>query len=253
MIFQRSRKAILTAGSIFVLLPALVLGQTVYSTAGQPSASPGTEGNTFLSFLLEMGGGLEKHEVAITTDNETVEISAGGGIGMGVQAGYLLTHALEVEAEAAYMISVLSHELENGEGGFNRGVFAGNLLYRVPIKENIRVLIGGGAGYYVGGEMDLDFSSASDIGGAHNIYKYDNALGFQARCVLEVFGLGELFSKNMVVGVGIQYSSVRYDLQSMSSNGVDIPLDQLPKDIRAEFGELDGSGIDVVMHIALYL
>jgi hypothetical protein len=253
MIFWRNYLVSVASSLLIVSFPDLILGQIDSGSTEQSSKSATAEKKYFLSCMIEGGGGLENHKVGLTSTNESIEISAGGGIGFGLQAGYIPVRQLELEVEAAYLVSVLSQNLDNGEGGFNRSVIAGNLLYRVPVRKDIRVLIGGGAGYYMGGKMDLDFSGASDIGGAHNIYDYDNALGYQIRCMFELFGENAMFSRKIIAGIGLQYTSVRYELKSMTSNGVDIPLEMLPSEVKAEFGKLDGSGVEVLLYLAYYL
>ncbi|MFH0882368.1 MAG: outer membrane beta-barrel protein [bacterium] len=238
---------------LIFFVPVFVHGQAVAGSRKQALELPDTSGSVILSFMMGGGSGFEQHELGYTNDDKVIEISAGGGVGIGFHAGYLITHQLEVEVEVAYLTASLSQVLENAEGSFDRSLFAGNVLYRIPVSRRGKVLIGGGAGYFAGGKMDLDFSGASNIGGAHNIYDYDNAIGFQIRCIFELFGKGGRFSKHLSVGMGLQYTSVHYNLKSVSSNSVDIPLSQLPGSLKTEFGEVDGSGADLLLYVCYYL
>ena len=81
-----------------------------------------------------------------------------------------------------------------------------------------------------------------------NVFSYDPKVGFH------IIGEYEInTSNNLSWGFGIKYYNVTYDLKSAKSNGVNIPLNFMPNEIKNETEELDGSGVDLSVFIAVGL
>jgi hypothetical protein len=200
---------------------------------------------------LSLGIGFEKFDMFETTTNEIVTLSPGGGIGGKLSAGYCITPVINLNAEIGFKESTLSEDLENADGGFSRSVLLGTLRYKIPINPQSSINIGGGVGYYMGGKLNVD---ASEIGGGHNKYKYDNATGFHAIIEYEQFLPSvKLFSALVSWGIGIKYYSVSYKLSSLTSDGVSIPLSLLPQEVMDELSEINGSGIDFVFLFIMHI
>jgi hypothetical protein len=134
------------------------------------------------------------------------------------------------------------------EGSFSRTILLGTFRYAFPISEKNSFNIGGGAGYYFGEKMDLELSQIQ--GGAHLICDYSNSTGFHALAEFESYfntwtRWGALWSWS----IGLKYYQVSYNLNSLSANGIYIPLNQIPLETRNEFSSLNGSGVDIVFSI----
>ena len=209
-----------------------------------------TEGRNFdlrwhLEGSLVIGAGFKSHVIGKTNENDDIKISGGGGIGGNLMLGYSLSPALDLGAEVSIQSSSLQPKVENASGSFPRTAVSAKIKYRIPVSSIGSINLGGGVGYYMPGELDIDASSVP--GGAHNIYDYDKAVGFQ------LFGEYEgFFSSSFGWIAGVKYSNVTFDLNSVNSNGINVPLNLLPSDIKNELSELDGSGIDLVLSLTYY-
>ena len=251
MFYPRSRSSLLFPLLLAVLLPFAVSGQPASTDESSSASKSMTAGDLFVSGSMLAGFGVENHDVGVTSDDQKIQISAGGGAGFGFQIGQFVTDRIAIQGEIAYQSSVLSIPVDNGEGSFNRAFVAANVLYHIPVKKNNRFLVGGGFGYYLSGKMDLDFSGAADIGGAHNVYEYEPAIGFRVRLCYELMNY-TLF-KRIHMGFGVQYSSISYALKSVTSDGVEYPTSMIPASVLDEYETLDGSAIEFLMYFIYYL
>jgi hypothetical protein len=194
---------------------------------------------------LIIGVGLKNHVIGKTNQNDDIKMSGGGGFGGNLMLGYSLSPAWDLGAEVSIQNSSLQPKVENASGSFLRTAISAKIKYRFPVSSTGSINIGGGAGYYMPNEFDIDASSVS--GGAHNIYGYDNAVGFQLLGEYEGF-----FTSSFGWILGLKYYNVTYDLNSAKSNGIDVPLNQLPSDIKNELNKLDGSSVDLVLSLTYY-
>ena len=80
---------------------------------------------------------------------------------------------------------MLSKKLENADGSFSRTFLLGTLRYKIPITSKSSINIGGGAGYYMSGKLDIDASQIES--GGHNIYEYENTSGIHVISEYEHF------------------------------------------------------------------
>jgi len=207
--------------------------------------------NDYLSSRLRLEGsmlvgiGLSDHQAGMTTDNEEIVMSGGGGIGGNLILGYGISPKWDTSIGFGIQNSSLMPEVENASANFLRTAIMANIKYRVPVSSSGLINLGGGISYYFPGDLDIDISDVA--GGAHNIYGYDNSIGFQFFGEYEGF-----FSKDFSWIIGLKYSHVNYEIRSAQSNGINIPIDQLPAEINDEIGDLDGSGIDLVLSLIYY-
>jgi len=202
-----------------------------------------------VSFFL--GSGLEEFDVFKTTGDEIVKLSPGGGFGGKFSFGYCLNSPLNVNIEVGTQNSTLSEELKNADGKFSRTFFLGTLRYKIPITEKSSINIGGGLGYYISGKLDIDASEIED--GGHNIYKYKNTIGIHVICEYEHFlPKFSFLNARWSWAIGLKYYNIAYELDSATSDGVSIPITNLPSDIKVEVEELNGSGIDVLFSTIMY-
>jgi hypothetical protein len=236
---------------LFILFSLFLIyfSLTPLATAQVVKNEPALTGNENLKWHIEggilVGAGIEKHEVGRTTDNDEISISGGGGVGGKLIFGYRLSPKLDLNLGIIIQNSSLKPNVKNADGKFFRTALIANMKYRIQIFSSSLINLGGGFGYYFPGDLDIDVSEIS--GGAHNIYGYDNSLGFHLLAEYEGF-----FRKDISWSIGLQYSTVSYDIKSAKSNGITIPLDQLPASVRDEVGELDGGGVDLLLGVNYY-
>ena len=141
--------------------------------------------------------------------------------------------------------SSLQPEVENATGNFLRTAILTNIKYRFPVSTSGMINFGGGIGYYFPSDLDVDMSGVE--GGAHNIFGYENTIGFQLQVEYE-----GIFYTDLYWSIGLKYYYVMYDINSAKSNGINIPVDQLPFDVSDPIGKLNGSGIDLVLSLNYY-
>lgn len=202
------------------------------------------------------GAGVDEHKVGEAapsndpTDTEDLTISGGGGMGGSITLGYAVIPSLEVSLAAGFQNSTLSPSVDNADGSFSRTVLQATLAYAIPVGSSGQVKLGGGMGYYIPGDLDLDFSELS--GGGHNVYGYNAATGFHITGGYEhVLSGWSALSATWSWGVGVTYYGVTYELDSATMDGVSTPIESLPAAITDELGELDGGGYDLTLFIAM--
>ena len=199
-----------------------------------------------------LGYGLEKFDVFKTAEDEIVKLSPGGGFGGKFSFGYCLSSPLNVNIELGTQSSTLSEDLKNVDGIFSRMFFLGTLRYKIPITEKRSINIGGGAGYFISGKLDIDASEIED--GRHNIYEYKNTIGIHFISEFEHFLPNFSFlNARWSWALCLKYYKVAYKLDSVTSDGVSIPITNLPTDIKDEVEKLNGSGIDVFFSTIIYV
>lgn len=228
-------------GFLFAGITTLVFLLAIVPLTAAQEASE-TTGKFRMEASFFFGVGLDKIEIGTTTAGDVVSISGGGGVGGAITLGYSFSKELEADLGAGFQHGTLSKKVENAKGSFERILVLATLKYKIPVRRNGQVKIGGGAGYYGSGELDLDASQVA--GGAHNIYKYDDAFGFHVTGEYEGFFSARKWSWI----IGVKYYNVRYDVKSCTSSGVSVPANQIPEDGR----EVDGSGVDFILAIARY-
>ena len=163
-----------------------------------------------------------------------------------------MSSSIEISSEFGLQSSSLSKKVENAEGSFTRTFVRPALKVKFPVSDQNLIKLGVGGGYYFGGDLDIDMSQIA--GGGHNIYTYKGAAGFHITGEFEhIISSWSSLSAQWSWGVGLRYFSVKYDLESMTSDGISVPLDQLTQDLRDRMMELDGSGFDVFGYLAIYL
>ncbi|MGA1840607.1 MAG: hypothetical protein ACMUIU_08275 [bacterium] len=189
-----------------------------------------------------VGIGTDKIDVGITTTGENVSISGGGGVGGALTLGYGFYEKLDIDLTFGYQHSGLSKDVDNADGSFDRTFLLGTLKYKIPVYSSGQVKFGGGIGYYMPDELDLDLSQVPN--GSHDIIKYDNAIGFHITAEYE--GFFSSYEWSWIVG--IKYYYVTYDADSCTSDGISFPVNFLRDEIR----KLDGSGFDFSIAIAKY-
>ena len=226
--------------------------------ADEPSTTSRLDGTGTFRFeaSLQGGAGFESHDVGTAERNDDpsitkdITISGGGGFGASFGVSYGLAPAIEVGVLGGYQESSISPQIENGDGAFDRGFVRGTVRYKVPVSAAGHLKLGGGAGIYAPGDLDLDFSDAPD--GAHILVGYDTAPGFHLETQYEHF-LNRKPESSMAwsVVVGACFSRVMYDCNSCTIDGVEVPPDTIEDVLVDGLRDFDGSGFDLQAAVAL--
>ncbi len=238
---------------ISIICCILLMGKSYAQTPTAKTTTDFFDGSKQYRIEASMFGGFgfEKHDLFETTDGDIVRLSPGGGFGGKLSLGYCLTPLFNVNLEIGAQNSPLSEEVGNANGKFTRTFLLGTLRYLIPLNKKSSINIGGGVGYYLSGKLDGDASQLQ--GGGHNIYEYKNTVGIHVLGEYERYISGFSFLEaRWSWCIGLKYYNISYTLDALSSNGVSIPIIQLPSAITNEFGELDGSGIDMLFSIVMY-
>ena len=215
---------------------------------GEQAAPPATTGamlNTAnklrLQFEGALGIGLDSSKVGVTTGGDDVKISGGGGAGFGVSLGYGLSRSFDIDCTLGVQVSGLQPAVKNADGSFTRSFFLATAKYKVPIRENLQWKFGLGAGYYMGGKLDIDVDPGIP-GAGHSVVDYKNAAGVHATGELEI-----ALRSNLMLAVGLKYYMVTYKADKATFNGASDPVSSLPD----EFRNFNGDGVDITVGLGI--
>ena len=200
-----------------------------------------TSGKYKLGLSLFAGGGTNNLDAGETTSGEDITISAGGGVGLALTAGYGLSSKFDIDVSAGIQRSSLSKEVSNAEGSFDRALLLATLMYKIPRSDTHQAKIGIGIGRYSSGELDVDGSDAP--GGTHEVIEYDDAIGYHIVGVYEA-----IFPSGWAGSLALKYYAVTYDAKSAKQNGTSYPPGMLIDKVR----ELEGNGFDVIVSFSKY-
>ena len=232
----------------------IIAGKSYCSSSSDSSSTNifDTSGKFRIEAAVFGGFGFNSFEIGKTTENESVTISPGGGLGGKIGLGYCVSSLFNISAEFGAQSSDLSKTLKNAKGSFSRSFLAGLLRYKFPITDISSINIGAGAGYYMSGKLDLNASQIEN--GAHNIYKYKNTAGIIILCEYELFLPGLNFlNASYSLATSLKYANVNYKLNSVTSNGVNVPISLLTSKTKKDVEKLDGSGIDILISFIMHL
>jgi hypothetical protein len=199
--------------------------------------------NFRISFISIAGFGFDKIHLGVTEQGDDVTISAGGGMGLGFEAGYTFNGLFELSAAYVYKYGELSVVVDNASGYFEHGNFmlTGKFIARIKAKSSLNY--GGGLGLLNAGTMDLDFSKVTD--GERYVFKYNTAVGYH---VLAEFQHRFTQKWSLIAGFTI-YGGNYNHMKSFTARSVSVPVNLAPPD----FQNLNGSGLDIYAKISFHL
>jgi hypothetical protein len=199
--------------------------------------------NFRISFVTIGGFGFDRIPVGVTDKGDEITISAGGGLGLGFEAGYTFNGLFELSAAYVYKVTDLSMVVENASGSFEHGYFmlTGKFIARIKAKSSVNY--GGGLGLLNAGSMDLDFSQVD--GGERFVFKYNTTVGYH---VLAEFQ-HRFTQKWSIIGGFTVYGGNYNHMKSFTYGSDSVPVDLAPSD----FQNLKGSGLDIYAKISFHL
>jgi hypothetical protein len=201
--------------------------------------------------FYQFGGALKKITVGSAHDNEgntkDVTIAGGGGEGGGFVLGYNFPKSYQLDIGVFFKKSrLIPTSITNASGSFKRTVITGTAKYVLSISNLGAFKFGAGAGYYMPGNLDLDFSKVPE--GEHIVCSYNNAFGLHLTVEYEHLYKPELFKTlTLAFSLGIKYYNVSYTITTSKVDGVHVTF------IESDFNELDGSGIDMYGSLVAYI
>lgn len=227
-------------GTLFVF-SLLCLSGAGSSARGDEAALYTTSHKNKVQVQAGMGFGEKSHSIGTTTDGDAVKISGGGGAGIGVGAGHSFNERFDLDFDLGFQLSTITPAVANADGSFTRSFLLATAKYKVPVLYNMQFKFGLGAGYYLGGTMDIDTSAV--FGGSKWTVDYGPALGFH--------GIGEMefaVAKDIFFSFGLKYYHVTYTADSATYNGMSAPTSALNDEIK----NLNGGGIDFLVAFGKY-
>jgi hypothetical protein len=192
-----------------------------------------------------LGVGSETEEVGTTYYyNNKVKLSAGGGFGLGFTLGFGVLPAIDIEGSFISQVSTLDPDVDDAEGNFSRVISTWTALYKIPISSKGQIKIGGGVGYYMNPELEIDADyGINEFGRARTIkVKYKDAVGTH-----QVIEYEHFTSKDSAFSIGLKTYQVEYELKSMDLNGLYFVADP-----NAELPKQNGNGTDLMFRFNHY-
>jgi hypothetical protein len=213
-----------------------------YETPPQTPLPPiNTAGKFRIEPSIFLGGGTSNAVLISTTAGQVVEISGGGGTGLGITLGYGLSPSFDIEAAVGNQVSrITAKGVQDISGSFDRNFFLVTLKYKYPVHDRAQLKFGIGAGYYQPGKLQIDTTRFP--GGSRDVVYYDNAIGYHATAEGEIF-----VRPNISFTLGGKYYHVIYNETYGTRNGV--PGFFTDGNVR----NFDGGGFDFCFSAALYL
>lgn len=220
---------------------ALLAAMLVFSGARAAMAETDidTGGKLYLGISGEFGYGLHPYDLGTNENNETVDISMGGGVGISLVAGLGLSRSLDVEVSAGHQLSKLKPAVTNAEVTFEREFVLGTLKWKIPLSRTSQMKFGAGMGYYMGGTYDFNHFTSQSVA----IITYDDAVGYHVTAEYE-----GIYRKYLGVSIGLKAYSVTYEATSFMESGTFTPTSEH----LADFIEPDGSGVDLIVTVTRY-
>ncbi len=177
-----------------------------------------------IGITVSFGYGLDRFKTGLVTEDEEeneLTISPGGGIGIGVCLNTTFKQKWIIGHEFNYQFTSFIPQAKNAEGHFNHLNYQLVLKRAIPLEgEPLAIVFGAGTNVSIQGKYDFDLRKVPN--GAHNIYRYKTTMG---PCLLIEY-LAWFDRKSLGGIAGIKYTYLKYKLESLSSNGYDVPLDQ---------------------------
>jgi opacity protein-like surface antigen len=165
------------------------------------------------------GGGTEKYDLFKTSDDDEASLSPGGGFGLDIVFGFLITPKIEIDLNAAYQSSALSKHLENADASFSRFYINSTLKFVIPAKKSNRAWkLGGGIGYYIPQYLRIEWKDISNVVDGDLEFTYNASIGYHAVGEYEMlFG-----KKNWSLLFNMTFYYTTYKNTSASSSSVTI-------------------------------
>ena len=162
--------------------------------------------------LMTGGFGFESTPWFVDEDGDDVNLSTGGGFGIGAEYGHQFGRNFDLSFNCFFQGSTLSKSLKNASGSYNRLGITITPAIVIPVKggDNLRFRLGAGPGLYSLGTMKID---ASEVTGDKFKFKYNSALGLHGLFLFETN-----FMERGAMNFGIRYSNIHYKFNSAGSS-----------------------------------
>ncbi|MBL7923928.1 MAG: hypothetical protein JNL88_07000 [Bacteroidia bacterium] len=199
-----------------------------------------------VGLTVSFGAGLSYWKTGLFTEkNQELQISPGGGIGLGLMLNAPLQGNWLLGNEFNYQFTSFTPQAENVEGHFTHLNYLISLKHAFQFKEDpLAIVVGAGLDLSINGKYDFDARKLPD--GAHNLYNYKTSLGPSVHVEYLAW-----FDRNSLGGlIGLRYTYMKYHLDQLSSNGQDVALtEEIKSSLPSKLLTPDGSGIDLYVSL----
>lgn len=210
-------------------------------------------------FGIGAGGGFNKKIIGKNPNNDKIlKTSFNGGIGIRLNVGYCFSPSWEMNLTYIYQSSPLVGQNtdifteDNVEGGFNRSIYLLTPKYNLPVSNSAQLKFGLGCGYYGSGEFVYEIKNNILLvlipiwqTEKEYIFKYNASFGFHTTAEFEYF-----FTSYFAGCIGMKYYNTNYKLNSIKLDGSTI---EISEEIRNYIGEMEGSGMDFIFSVLIYI
>jgi proline iminopeptidase len=181
---------------------------------------------------MNIGVGFKNIPMVTSTTGEESTLSFGGGLGMGLTYGHVISRHLDVEGNIVWQFSELSPSLSDVEISFERWILTLTPSFVIPIRggEVWRLRIGAGPDFYFGSRLVDETISPAGI--PKEIWTYSNKIGYHVSAIFE-FNLSRYCSMDF----GLKGYNVTHKINDGSNN----------KPVVDDVKNPNGSGIDFVL------
>lgn len=194
---------------------------------------------TYLEIPFDVGFGFNQLPIFSASNNETLYLSPGGGVNVGLRLLYRMP-SIEYSAGITYSFSSLSRTVKNASASFHRFIIDPQVKLILKLKNGNAINPAAGVGFFLGGKMDIDGSKLT--AGEHDIFKYNTAVGGFLSLEYEW-----LKAEKVTFGLGLRYYTVRYDLKSLQVNSQYYSVTS----VIYKFKVLNGDGLDFLFRLRI--
>lgn len=187
--------------------------------------------NSRIGLQLSGGAGFDKFPWFLDQNGDEVNLSTGGGFGIGLEYGYRPGKNFDIEVGGMYLSGSLSEKLKNVSASFTRFVFTATPSFVIPLRnDQYRIRLGAGPSIYTNPKMKVD---APELGYDQLEFRYKAAAGFHVQCLFETS-----FSERGAMSLGIRYTNASYRFIEQGSSML-VPYPDVEKP--------SGAGIDFIL------
>ncbi|RLA08789.1 MAG: hypothetical protein DRQ51_01175 [Gammaproteobacteria bacterium] len=186
-----------------------------------------------------VGFGTKEDKIGTTTAGDDITLSAGGGVGFGLNVGYVINPMLDFELSLGTQKSSMT-PVSNATGDFSRNLMLFTLKYKKTIDDKSLLRFGGGLGMYSAGKLEMTFDNANIVGFKKYEQKYETATGFHITAEYV-----KKLQPGLHLNMGAKFYSVKYNEEdTFTTDGVSYTS--------SDTETVDGGGLDLTIGIAKY-
>ncbi|MBN1159059.1 MAG: hypothetical protein JXA61_06735 [Bacteroidales bacterium] len=209
---------------VFFLFFVIFMFSTLSFSNGQNETNVQQSTSTpkyFAGASVVAGFGFDKHALFYTSEADSATLSPGGGGGLGIIFGFMLSKNIELDFSTSFQSSSLSKNLKNADAKFSRYYINSTLFYVFPSKnKDYNWKIGGGPGYYIPGSLNIEWTDMTNVADGDLKMKYKGSIGFHVGGEFEML-FGPPRNWSLRLGLTYYYANYKYSSSAGSTTVVD--------------------------------